>query len=723
VLYLLLAISLSPALAQQAPEIVRDSFGVPHIHGRDYRDAFFQAGYAVAQDRLWQMELSRRLCRGRLAEVLGPGPAASDKEVLASSYTDAELQTQFDHMSSRARQALASYAEGVNAWIAAAGSHLPAGYAAAGFKPAPWTVLDSEAICIHMLQLFGRGGAGELRNMAALDYLQGQKPLAGHALDAMDDLEWFNDHAATPTLSTADDPQADSHYVFYQPDRKATEAHLAMLPKLGLFELLPAIQVGSREESTRVAEALSVPFRTGSYCVAVGPSRSADHHAMLLGGPQMGLRVPSIVHEMSIEAPGLSTVGMDIPGVPGIIIGRTKSFAWSITSGVADTEDVFFYRLDGSKYRVGSRWVGLEGHSFPLKVKGQPDSTVDQMRTVDGFVMLRSPSTQSVFARKSAYWMREMQSFDSWTRLWTCDSAPSIEKSVDGMTMNFNFFYATQTGDIGWKYAGLIPRRAPGIDPRFPTPGSDPRFGWRGFLSSSELPHVRNPKSGLLANWNNKPVDWWPNSDTPVWGRIFENSSLLSAVSSPSLTLADLSDVPSKIAVMDETWPYFKPYVLAAGRSVLSDWDGRLLDGSKPAAVYGSFVNVLRRELFLSKTGGFLNADLFRLILQPSVMLRALEGKTSFDFLAGRTASDLVRKALDEAVSQTAAPYRAGSFRSLDPQPILYDNRGTYIQVIDFKPRGLLGMNVLTPGVAESGPHANDQASLARSWAYKPMGF
>src|SRR5947209_9422870 len=115
-----------------SPQINRDSYGVPHIVGKDVSDAFFQAGYAAAQDRMWQMETSRRLARGRMAEVFGEQFVKSDKEVLAFAYTDNELDQQYDHLSPEGRAVIDAYANGINAWIeeATTNKKLPEKYGA-----------------------------------------------------------------------------------------------------------------------------------------------------------------------------------------------------------------------------------------------------------------------------------------------------------------------------------------------------------------------------------------------------------------------------------------------------------------------------------------------------------------------------------------------------------------------------------------------------------------
>ncbi len=712
---LLLAISLIDSYS-----IERDSFGVPLIQEPSFELAMEASGYAVAQDRIWQMELSRRLARGKLAEALGPNYVSSDREILESGYSDEELQAQFNHLSRRSRLAIESYVRGVNRYIDGISPGAISGFSQHQVVASHWNVLDSVAISIHLLRQFGRGGAGEIRNMAALTYLKSQKRIGDKFLDVWDDLCWFNDPKAVTTLQPEDDVLRDDHYHFYIPDRQTTINHVSHLPKTNLFELMGGLKVASLDASTLAGKTLGTPFRTGSYCVVVSPKRSTTGSPILLAAPQMGMHVPSIVHEMTIRAPGLEISGMDVPGIPGIIIGRTQNLAWGITSGVADTDDIFYYPFDGKQYKYGKRALSLHSTVCRINVKDSAPQFTTRKRTLDGPVVLQSPASKTIFAKKSSYWMHEMDSFDAWVKLWSCKDADSIERTMDHASMNFNFFYATRSGDIGWKYLGRIPKRAKGIDSRFPTPAK-PEFAWKGMLKPEEMPHVRNPKSGCLFNWNNKPVSWWTNSDTPAWGEIFEVSSLQKETLRDKLSPLDLEEIPRQIAIHDETWPYFKPYL--TGWS-LHSFDGRKLEGSMQAASYDAFVNRLRERLFLSTTGNFLNKDYFNLILQPSVIIKALRGQTRFDYLAGKSAQEIVAEVMN---SQTAgspldpylAPFHPDTFKTAEAVLIPYSNRGSYTLIVDFQSGQIKSKSVLSPGVAETGDHSNDQSSLARSWNYK----
>lgn len=743
-----LALLLAASSQTEAP-IVRDAYGVPHIKAASIEQAFYQAGYAVAQDRLWQMEASRRLARGKMAEVFGKSFAASDEDILKTFYTDEELQAQLDSLSAKTKSAYVEYARGINAWIGEAkgAGKLPTGYSDAGFQPEPWTPIDSVAITVRLFQQFGQGGAGEIRNMALLGYLQNQPNTKARYLDVLDDFAWQNDPAATTTVSKGDDPLASNPAKFPALTRQITQQHIGALPKVGILELLPGIRLASNETSKLVAEQVNVPYKMGSYAIVVGKGRSSTGSPILLNGPQMGFRTPSIVHEMSLDAPGLSLVGADVPGVPGIIVGHTKTFAWGLTSGVADTDDIFFSKTSGSDgYTYGNATEKIQTISRTLKIKGENDKTVVQQRTRFGPIVVSSKSSGVVFSRRSSYRMREMLAADAMFGLYNATSADDLEKSIERAPMSFNFFYATNSGDIGWHYIGDVPMRADGLDPRFPTPG-EPRYEWKGMVPKAQMPRVRNPKNGLIVNWNNKPVAWWPNFDTPVWGRLFRNSAILAQLQVTKISVPDVEHAAWAIARIDFTAPFFNPYLQKGvqeemQRRYIRDpgpitgftqaavgFDGWTFDGLTSPTAYNAFLDALKEEVFIPTTGNFLTADNFRLVAQPSVLLRALERKTNVDYLGKRSVDEVVGAAMQKAATRLATArgndwtqwtYKAPSIPVPGQAPIPYSDRGTFIQIVELR-NIVFGRNILSPGVAETGPNSLDQVPLARAWTYKPM--
>ncbi len=735
------ALLLTVVLALQPTQITRDGFGVPLIKAQSEQEAFYWFGRAVAEDRLWQMEMSRRASRGRLAEVLGRSALASDQAVARTGYTDDEIQRQVDSMPQRVRTLFAEYARGVNDTITARkeANTLPEGYKTNGFEPEPWTPLDSAAIAIRLLQQFGRGGAGELRNYALLLYLKGQ-PCKDKVFDVIDDLAWQNDPDAVPTVPPADDPLKERHPNFPAFSRLVTEAHVNSLPPTNILELMPAIQLSTGEDADLIAERLGLPYKFGSYAVVVGPERSKTGYPMLLSAPQMGHSDPSVIHEVAIDSPTIKVAGIDVPGVPAVVIGTTPNMAWGLTSGVADVEDVFFAKLaDEHTYEYGTGQRKLEEFQRTIKVKGGDPVVVDVVRTHHGPVILNSRIGKAVYSVQSSFRNRELSGIVSVIDIYSAQTAQDVDSAIGRVPVTFNFFYATTRGEFGYRYAGLVPFRARGVDPRFPTPSS-PDTEWQGYVSSSAMPHVHNPRTGYLANWNNKPAAWWPNLDTPVWGSPFRNEVLLAALPSGKMGRADLEHAAWTIARRDsETCGAFLQDVksllepnLRTGDPLaryLGGFDGWNTEGSVGAVIYDELVSRLRTELFRPHVGTFIQPTIFETVIQPSVIRKALRGETRYDFLAGRTATDVYTTSMQATMTALKASlgedpslwsYVPGSITVRGQKPIPYNNRGTYIQIVELSPIPA-GRSVASPGAAESGPHAADQADLARAWMYKPM--
>ena len=705
-------------LSFQAP-LTRDSYGVPIVRGKSLDEAMMWAGYAVAQDRMWQMEMSRRGSRSRLAEAFGKDYVAADKQQFQQFYTPAELQKQFDHLPGKMKAWFVAYTKGVNKYLSE--GNLPPEYAANGLKAEPWTVLDSAAITINLVQLFGRGGAGELRNLAMFKYLELQPKVAKRAIDVFGDFAWQNDPKAIPTCYPEDD--TTKPVSFPNPTMEQTLKHLTMLPDLGVFELLPGVRVVSLDESKRQSERLATPFKTGSYCAVVRNSQSVSGNAMLLSGPQMGFTVPSICHEMSIHTPGMDLAGMDVPGVPGVVVGATGDAAWGLTTGVADTEDIYVLKSVEGGYKVDDVNKKTVFTALDIPVRGGAAQKVVRQDTEYGPIVFEVKPKLAAFARKRIYQGRELQSYEAVAGLWTTKTRSDFDKAARRATMNFNCFIALKSGDIGWRYLGEVPLRASEFDPRFPLPATA-AASWKGVIPFEQMPNVWNPKRGWICNWNNKPVSWWPNLDTPAWGEAFRNNVLVTYLSKPGKkSLKNLEGIVPYLAQNHEAWNTLAPFLTLV--HLFGDYHGELITGSEDATTFVRFIAELRKQLFLNTTGNFAGNDNFALVAQVDVMAKALRGETKFDYLAGRTPSDVMWAAYKAAKNMEPKPFVASTIpvpatSGLDPIP--YRNRGTYIQIIELG-SAMNARNVVTPGVATAGPHSFDQADLARNFTFKPMNL
>lgn len=702
-------------LLQSPPEISRSSYGVPVIHAKSAKEAFYFQGYATAEDRLWQMDLSRHQSEGRLGLLLGKNGVAADVETLKSSYTDEEIDKQLASLNPETREAFEAYAQGVNAYIADAqkSGTLPDQYAKRKLTPEPWSTRDSAAIAIRLLQLFGRMGAGDARNWLLLNYLTSRPNLKGmEPFQVANDLLFENDADSPTTLDPADDT---SHRKVTKHSPEDLKRSYDALPKASLFELMPTLRLSAREETTRVAMTNGLPYKTGSYAVVVSKQRSANGWPILLSAPQMGLSNPTVVHEVILDAPGLQVGGIAVPGVPGLAIGHTPNLAWGLTTGVGDQEDIFISKLVDK-----DRYQGLNGVQPFQVVKRQVQAAetrnaqeVVQERTNYGPVIARL-SSGYVASRRSAVWMQELKTIDALFGVYSAKSAKQVQQSIKQATTNFNFFYATRAGDIGWQYTGLHPIRGGQVDPRLPVMDTAEN-AWKGMIPFEVLPHVMNPSGGLLSNWNNKPATWWNNGDTPAFGSINHVDELRLGLKAPKLSEAAVEAAIWQIARRSEGSEKFRPYFPKG--SLLENYDGNQTDGSIEASVYNRWVSNVRKALFLKVTGDFFGQGLFEVAIQPSAVLNALRGKTSYDYLKGTSAAQVSEQAL--ASIKDPARYVDNGFSYPGMPPVAYGNRGTYIQIVSLNPQGVSARTVLPPGNAERGEHATDQIALARQWTYK----
>jgi penicillin amidase len=391
---------------------------------------------------------------------------------------------------------------------------------------------------------------------------------------------------------------------------------------------------------------------------------------------------------------------------------------------VADVEDVFAFKTtQPDHYDYGLKHLPFVNVTLKIPVKGQSDQTIQQRRTMYGPVVVKS--SEGVFALRSAFRGKELSTIEAFFQLPRQTTAAGIDTLISKVPMSFNFFYAVGKGDIGYRYAGWVPVRQPSLDPRLPTPAT-PEYDWRGFIPPRQMPHALNPRSGLIVNWNNKPVAWWPNGDTPVWGEIFRNTEILAALqngdprpgATNKLRAVDLQRAVEAIAKHDESWRYLKPFLVGSGATWAAGYDGSQIDGSIPASAFPAFLHALRRSLFFSTTGNFTSEAYFDQALQPTLIVRAMRGQTSFDFLAGRKAADVVAEALKSMPEPT--PYKAGSFAVPGEAPVMYSNRGTYIQLLEWLGNRWSMRTILPPGEAETGAHRVDQVPQARKFEFKP---
>ncbi|HEX9494615.1 MAG TPA: penicillin acylase family protein [Candidatus Limnocylindria bacterium] len=614
-------------------EVVRDDYGVPHIFASTAHDVFFLQGYVTAQDRLFQLDLFRRSGRGRLSEILGDAALETDRFVRTIGLARAaELDAAL--LSDQARLALDSYADGFNKYLEQHGDALPLEFVLLGYKPDPWTAVDS--LVVLKLEAFDLAtNYGTELSRANVAARAGPSALA----------KLFPDSDLRPPTGLADGSWAAVRAAFASP------AEFAGLD--GLRALLGDAGNG-----------------LGSNCVALAGSRTASGRPLLEGDPHLSVRNPSIWYEIGLHGGGYDVSGFSIPGLPGIAIGHNTRLAWTFTVAYVDVQDFFVEQPDPADPRRFMFKGGSEAATVlreQISVKGKADPI-----PFDVVVTRHGPLMQGVLKNQLAPLALRWTALDGGTTMdallgmarandWTSFRAAAAE--VSGATLSA--CYADVDGHIGYVLAGKLPDRAKG-DGRLPVPGWTGEYEWRGTLPASANPTRVDPPEGYIVNANDRPVtdpasaaylgEWDPGFRA---GLLLAKARDLKGATIETLRAiqADYSSPPvgafrAALAAGSPRTP-----LGATAQDIARRWDGALSIDSAGASIYESWLVHMVDRTFHDKLGDTVYLD-YLSNGRPTFALYTLLPRSSdpwFASLGDRSVSgrdELSGLALDDAARE-----------------------------------------------------------------------
>ena len=739
--------------------IERDDFGIPHIFAPTDRSLFVAYGYAVAQDRLWQLELNRRAARGRLAEVFGSMTLDADRAARTVGYTDEELDDQFALLSKNGQEIFAAYRDGINRYLEDVvfpdpTEKLPFEFHALRFMPEPWEIRDSVAFGVFMTRRFGEIGGRELRNAAVLsELIQQHGEAAGYAI--FNDLRWIDDPDAPVTIPPDEVPRRGAQ-ASYRPE-----------------QLLGVSQRWSKTGDARAQEIwqrLGVVIKLGSYAWVISPEKTADGTTMLYGGPQMGYSAPEVLHEVQLTGgSGFNVMGMGFAGVPAVLIGRTDQFAWTSTTATGDNVDTYIETLCGvNQYVFNGTCTPMESRVEIINVRGADPDLLTVLRTVHGPVV--SQATDFAASQKRAHWQREVQSFSAFLDFDLARSLGDFEAAIPQIVTSHNFLFADWRGNIAYWQAGQVPLRPKGFDPRLPLPG-DGSAEWPG--DNRPVPASINPAQGFLANWNNKPQLGYPNADSQILGKQFRVVDLQGDLSGRTIAFEDMENIPKDIArfgSLGRESRYLKQYLLDALAAVppsdpladqaieiLNAWDGNQIEDAVESESIQVGEVIFSRwlgDMIFSAFEPALGADLARSEASSNMLLHVLDDALgpgsgvppSRDYFEGREPYAQISATFDQTLGELRSELGPDPARWTPPRPatnfdhpvigrvatVPTSNRATYGQIVQLSEQGIVSENIFTLGQSgfiqlvppnrfELDPHFRDQLPLYRNFEYKPM--
>jgi acyl-homoserine lactone acylase PvdQ len=603
---------------------VQVTFGphaVPHVRAETPQDLLVAQGFLVARERMWQMDMLRRLARGRLAEVLGPRLLPVDRmfRVLGLERAAEESLAAVD---TEVRALLEAFADGVNRYLAAARQALPLEYWLVWATPEPWHPVDSLAVLEYMafslsfnarheltfLKLAGRVGADRARELFPAD--EGL-PAPAYAEELVEVVSRVG------------------------PVAGAVGAALA---------LAPGLAAGA----------------SNSWALA-GP-RADRGLPLLANDPHLAPTVPALWYELELEAPGYHAAGISLPGVPFVLIGHNEDLAWGLTTAMADTQDVFLERLlpggqtaeraDGGREPVGSRVeaIRVRGEDRPVEVRvrhtsngvvlndllAEPAGTPQDFPTWHGpyLLTLRSSLETPDRSLRALYDLNRSRGVEE-----LLAAAHGVRHAAQKL------MYAHRDGALGWYVTGAIPLRARGLG-AFPVPAWTGGYGWTGYLPEAANPAVaRAGPAGYLVAANDRALpEAYPWQVGSTWMAPYRAARLHERLAgSARLSPGDLAALQHDVlsvevsryrAALERLAPALEsadPEAARLARRWLSGWDGRF-EPDDPAAAF--FVR-LRPRLAAALLEDELGEDLRDLLAISALAYNGLQevvasGRSSF---------------------------------------------------------------------------------------------
>ena len=581
-------------------EIVRDTANVPHIFGKNDQDTLFALGYVHAQDRLWQMTMLRRTAQGRLSELFGAETLTVDMVVRRLGIYSAS-RASLSALRSDTMAKLEAYAKGVNARL----EEINLGNLGRGAPElflfsnsiAPWSPTDSLAII-------------KLMGLQLSSHLESEVLRARVSLILDDDLlkDLLPDVPGSGVAELND-------FASMFPSLLKQHASVAM-PKHSLSPFK------------------SIALSGASNAWAALPGRSASPGTLLANDPHLGLAAPSIWYLARLELENGGVIGGTIPGLPVILVGRSASLGWGLTTANVDDTDVYIEKLNPAnpnEYQSLDGFVPFFKKQSIIEIKGQKPVTLDMLWTENGPVLPASHYNLGAITPEGHV------TSVAWTLLSGQDT--SFEAAFDimvsgsvqaAMTASQTYIAPGQNLTLADKYQiamrtiGALPKR----DPRHQSKGRMPTAGWlavnrwQGMFDASVNPVFLNPTGGILGNTNNKYIDrpfpehisydWGDTQRVQRWTRLMQNREVHTRDSFIEAQLDSVSPTARALLPLIGAELWFQsenaPANTSLGRrqvalELLANWNGEMNEHLPEPLIYAAWVRALQIRLIEDELG------------------------------------------------------------------------------------------------------------------------
>ena len=556
----------------------RDSRWIPYIEAKSDADLYFAQGYVTASDRLWEMDLLRRVVRGETAEIFGRQTLEEDKRWRRYGFAqiaDATVRNYAPEM----RTILNDYARGVNAYIAALTEEsTPIEFKILQYKPREWSPTDTVMIGKLLAEALSSTYQRDLLRKS-IEGIDPQKladltnPVTPY------DLVLFGKDLPTAHYESVDKNPASMDDVLSKANQDL-EVRARSLGRVGLY-----------------AEDVAA-----SNNWVISGKRTADGKPLLANDPHLTPTAPGIWYMTHLSSPNLRAAGVTFPGTPGIVLGHNENIAWGATNVGPDVQDLYVETFDGKRYKTPDGWADADVRTEKISVRANPISptvsheTFEVTSTRNGPVILESDGK-----RYSLKWTaldpknNEFEAFFRLNRAKDWNDFKDALRTYGGATQNF--VYADVSGNIGWYAAGRIPIRRTG-DGALPYDGASMNGDWVGMIPFEELPNLYNPREGFIVTANQRIVGTGykyqqvSRDAAPPWRarRLYDLLKVDTKATMDAMTAAQLDAYNIPLVMLAKDIVAFN----AASQEnivLIRSWDGKMTPDSRAALLVNEIRN------------------------------------------------------------------------------------------------------------------------------------
>ncbi len=693
----------------QPVEIIRDRWGVPHIYAQSVHDLFFAQGYIAAKDRLWQIDLWRRIGTGKLAEVLGPGAVARDRLARAVAFRG-DWNAEWSSYGPNTREIVTAFTQGINAYIQSLGGVRPLEFRLAGYDPGLWAPED----CLSRV-------AGLLMTHNLTSEVKRAEHVQRFGLATVEKL-----FSLDPPIPTEIPAGLDLSDISHDIVRTYEQA------------------VGPVAFSTE----------QGSNNWVVDGTMTATGKPLLANDPHRPVQIPSLRKTVHLVAPGWNAIGAGEPALPGIALGHNDHIGFGFTIVGIDQQDLYVEKVNPenpSEYRYRDAWKRFEIEHQEIPVKGGLPQPVELHFTVHGPVIYEDAARHRSYALR---WVGSEPGTAGYLAGLAIARAKNWHEFLAAMERykvpSENIVYADTEGNIGWQAAGMAPIRKnwSGV---LPVPGDSGEYEWSGFRRAADLPHVYNPAKHFIATANHNILP--PGYTVPLgyeWALPFRFHRIEEMLAARrKFTIEDFEHMQQDVASLParrfqkilSAWTPEPASREAKAAELVRQWDGNLTVDSPAALIYEFWMARLPRAVFGPDIGADTNIETLLRALEhqpdPKVLAEALHaaldelerqcGQDMQSWQWGKIHRILFRHPLGVRAfdrGPVARPGDGNTVNATSGEHFQQTNGASYRQILDVSD---WDRSVMTNAPGESGdPESPHYGDLIDDWAngrYHPMPF